>query len=84
MSTDKTHTGLPVHGYQEQPEGKVELVNANKVAEEKILRSIDQLTGHPAYDQRWLAIARTDIEKGFMALNRAVFRPQRLDGDLPA
>ncbi len=84
MSTDKTHTGLPVHGYQEQPEGKVELVNANKVAEEKILRSIDRLTGHPAYDQRWLAIARTDIEKGFMALNRAVFRPQRLDGDLPA
>lgn len=25
-----------------------------------------------AFDQRWLAIARTDIERGFMALRRAI------------
>ncbi len=26
----------------------------------------------------WLAIARTQIEQGFMALNRAVFKPGRV------
>jgi hypothetical protein len=31
------------------------------------------------YDQRWLSIARTMLEEGFMALNRAVFKPQRFD-----
>ena len=32
-------------------------------------------------DQRWLAIARTNIEQGFMALNRAIFRPERVELD---
>lgn len=30
------------------------------------------------HDPRWLAIARTHIQEGFMALNRAVFQPQRI------
>jgi hypothetical protein len=29
-------------------------------------------------DRRWAAIARTHIEEGFMSLNRAVFRPERV------
>lgn len=37
-----------------------------------------QSQGGPAYDQRWLAIARTHINEGFMALNRAVFQPTRI------
>lgn len=31
------------------------------------------------YDQRWIAIARTHFQEGFMALNRAVFQPQRIE-----
>lgn len=30
------------------------------------------------YDPRWLSIARTHFQEGFMALNRAVFQPQRV------
>lgn len=30
------------------------------------------------YDQRWLSIATTHFQQGFMALNRAVFQPQRI------
>lgn len=30
------------------------------------------------FDPRWLAIARTGFEQAFMALNRAVFQPQRI------
>lgn len=29
-------------------------------------------------DPRWTAIARSHFEQGFMALNRAVFQPQRV------
>jgi hypothetical protein len=75
--------GLPVAGYTEQSNERVEMVNCNKRIEENILRIIDGLQGSPDYDQRWLAIARTQIELGFMAFNRAIFCPARvpLPGD---
>ena len=76
------HKGLPVHGYQVQSKSNVDLVNTNKIHEEKILRIIDELGAMDNVDKRWLAIAKTDLEKGFMALNRSIFKPSRLQGDL--
>lgn len=76
--TDTTHEGLPVHGYKPQDPLRVALVNQNKVTEEQLLRQMDVLIGNPDYDQRWLALARTQIEQGFMALNRSIFRPERV------
>lgn len=73
-----THQGLPVAGYREQTSDKVALVNHNKIAEEQTLRILDSLKGDPSVDQRWLAIGRTSIEQGFMAVNRAVFQPTRV------
>ena len=72
------HKGLPVQGYRAQPESNVQLVNENKVVEEKILRTIDSLMDNPDIDKRWLSIARTNIEQGFMALNRSIFKPERV------
>lgn len=72
------NVGLPVAGYQAQSDDRVSLVNQNKVIEEQVLRIIDGLGDAGVGDPRWLAIARTDIEKGFMALNRAVFQPSRI------
>lgn len=74
------HQGLPVAGYQSQPRVTVDAVNRNKRKEEEILRIIDELYlwMDPSTDQRWLAIARTHIELGFMAMNRAIFQPKRL------
>lgn len=72
------HKGLPVQGYRPQDDAAVALVNANKQDEETLLRQLDRMTGDPAFDQRWLAIARTGFEQAFMALNRAVFRPARI------
>lgn len=70
--------GLPVAGYQAQSAQNIDLVNANKVAEENILRNLDDLAEMPEVDKRWLAIARTQIEQGFMAMNRAIFKPGRI------
>lgn len=74
------HTGLPVAGYQPQSDEKVALVNSNKETEERLLRLIDTLTNddNEFFNPRWLSIAKTHFEQGFMALNRAIFQPQRI------
>lgn len=76
--TEPKHVGLPVHGYRSQPGEAVGIVNSNKVLEEVILRHLDELATREDVDKRWLAIGRTQIEQGFMAVNRAVFRPGRV------
>jgi hypothetical protein len=75
--------GLPVAGYTDQPQDRIDQVNQNKVAEEQVLRTIDRLQAQTAGDPRMFALARTNIEQGFMWLNRAIFRPERvtLPGD---
>lgn len=77
------HKPLSVAGYTAQIDENVQMVNLNKRDEERILRSIDLYAMNPEVDKRWLAIAKTHIEQGFMAMNRAIFKPQRikLDGD---
>ena len=80
--------GLPVKGYTDQPSEKIARVNEHKELEERVLRAIDYMqealveaarSGQPApFDPRWIALAKTQIEQGFMALNRAVFQPQRV------
>jgi hypothetical protein len=77
------HQGLPVAGYRPQTGGAVASVKVNKQIEERVLRRLDELKADASIDQRWLAIGRTAIEQGFMAINRAVFKPERvkLEGD---
>ena len=78
-------TGLPVAGYRAQRPEAVAAVNSNKEIEERLLRMLDELKFDDMVDQRWLQAGRTDIEKGFMAINRAIFKPGRArlpeDGD---
>jgi hypothetical protein len=72
--------GLPVSGYRPQAPEAVATVNASKELEEHVLRLIDEIGDDAALaaDRRWLAIGRTAIEQGFMAVNRAVFKPERI------
>lgn len=72
------HKPLPVAGYTAQPEDKVQMVNAMKEMEERIVRVLDKMKDGTEIDQRWLAIGRTNLEQAFMAINRAIFRPQRI------
>jgi hypothetical protein len=77
-SAETSHAGLPVHGYRPQPASNVDTVNINKQIEETLLRRLDDLAKREGIDQRWLAIGRTHIEQAFMAINRAVFKPERV------
>jgi hypothetical protein len=73
-----THNPLPVAGYTGQTTERVDLVNMNKRMEEAVLRVLDDLATAPEIDRRWLAVGRTHIEQGFMAINRAIFQPTRV------
>ena len=71
------HQALPVQGYKPQSQERVDLVNANKEAEERSLRILDALAARDDVDKRWLAIGRTHLEQAWMAINRSVFQPAR-------
>lgn len=69
----------PILGYTPQSSEAIAVVNANKELEEWVLRSIDKHRLSDDADQRWLAIAKTHIQEGFMAFNRAIMQPKRID-----
>lgn len=79
VSLDPKDGALPVAGYKPQTPASVAAVNLNKQAEEATLRILDTLDSYPGVDKRWLAIGRTHIEQGWMAVNRAIFKPGRVD-----
>lgn len=76
---DMKHTPLPVSGYRPQDQASVDLVNLNKRDEELLLRRLDDLKANPDIDGRWLAVGRTHLEQAFMAINRAIFKPSRVN-----
>ena len=75
----------PVPGYRPQTQQALDLVSWFKAEEERLLRKLDELKTLPEYgirplaDQRWLAIGRTQLEQAFMAINRSVFKPDRIE-----
>jgi len=74
------HQGLPIPGYRPQGETAIKVVKAMKHLEEQILRCLDEFGTQTEIeiDKRWLAIGRTSVEQGFMAINRSIFRPERV------
>lgn len=79
----KLQDGALVKGYTPLTELDKSLMNRNKLVEELVMRVIDHLDTNTALsiDKRWLNIARTELQKGFMALNRSVAKPQRVKLD---
>lgn len=73
------HAGLPLADYQPQSNANVALVNEIKHREEEILRHLDDLADIETIDKRWLAIGRTNLEQAFMAINRSIFKPTRIE-----
>lgn len=65
-------------GHSEPSDFTANATNFNKGMEEGVLLHLDALAAIPDIDQRWLAIGRTHIEQAFMAINRAILKPQRI------
>lgn len=71
----------PVAGYRPLDAEQLALMNENKLLEELVLRQVDRHVRETSQniDQRFVSLARTHFQEGFMALNRSVARPQRLN-----
>jgi len=67
-----------ITGYRELDQDEINLMNVVKAMEAATMKFVEGLQmGTPLVaDARWLAIAKTDIQKGFMALGRAIARPE--------
>lgn len=82
------HQPMPVKGYTAQSQANVDLSNEGKELEERVLRWIERvrlhasMTGVPDGNiddrQRCAALAKTNVQDGFMWAVRAIFNPQRI------
>lgn len=74
----KKHTeahGDKVGGYRKLSNTEINDINALKELENSVGNMITLLQNYRHVDQRWLAIARTDLQKGFMAAVRSIAKP---------
>lgn len=81
-----------ISGYRDLTQTEIDLMNEAKALEAQVLAFHSKVNAHlreqanetglevarqgDAQANRWLAIARTDIETGFMALVRSIAQPQ--------
>lgn len=69
-----------IEGYRELNQCEIDRMNEVKILAERCRHLIElwekHVTGMDAPDQRWLAIGKTDLQKGFMAIIRSVAKPE--------
>lgn len=70
-----------ITGYRDLTQDEIGLMNEGKALAEQCGLFIGKLeathagTGSHAIDMRWVNIARTDLQKGFMSLIRSIAQP---------
>jgi hypothetical protein len=65
-----------IKGYRELSEDDIELVNLIKDAEIQVAKVWRVIENRSVSDRRWVAIAKTHFQDGFMALVRSVTKPE--------
>lgn len=65
-----------IKGYRDLSEAEIDLMNDAKSKAMDIGKLCEVLKEMPEIDKRWLAIAVTDLQKGFMSLVRSIARPE--------
>ena len=64
-----------IKGYRELSQQEIEIMNEIKSHGEQAGLLITKLKQITELDQRWISIGATDLQKGLMALVRAVAKP---------
>ena len=75
-----------IKGYRELSQDEIDAMNTVKTVEQELMKYIDELSDFSGMssldirtlgpDARWLSIARTNLQQGFMALIRAIAKPE--------
>lgn len=66
----------PIKGYRDLSQEELDLANELKELAVLVGEAVDRVADRPDTDKRWAAIAKTDLQTGFMALIRSVLRPE--------
>jgi hypothetical protein len=64
-----------ITGYRELSQEEIDLMNLAKGHAESLGKLVEHLESVITTDKRWLAIAKTDLQKGFMSLIRSIAQP---------
>lgn len=64
-----------IEGYRELNQGDIDDINYVKNVARTVEQMISDIEANQEYDQRWMSIARTDLQKGFMAAVRSIAKP---------
>ena len=69
-----------IAGYRELNASEIAAMNEIKAAAERVGVMVEGMASvagadRAGYDARWISIARTHLQEGFMALTRAVAKP---------
>jgi hypothetical protein len=67
---------MQIKGYRKLTEEEISTINDLKALAEQVGEEVDNIFNREGVDKRWAAIARTDLQTGFMALIRAVAQPE--------
>jgi len=65
-----------IKGYRVLSQDEIDTINAIKIAGNSLSKIIKGIELHDGVDLRWVAIAKTDLQKGIMALVRSVAKPE--------
>lgn len=65
-----------IKGYRDLSEVEIGAMNACKSVAVEVGSLCDRVEGMAGVDKRWVAIAKTDLQKGFMSLIRAIAKPE--------
>ncbi len=71
-----------ITGYRELSESEIDLMNEGKALSAQVGEYIEKLqaaefaqTSDEVPDPRWLALGKTDLQRGFMAVIRSIAKP---------
>jgi len=64
-----------ITGYRDLTADEIYLMNAIKAEGERLRLLLEELKAKPSIDQRWVAIATTNLQQGIMAAVRSVAQP---------
>jgi hypothetical protein len=66
----------PITGYRQLTAGEIHWINRVKEKAKEVGYLLDEIRIHGDPDPRWLAIGKTDLQQGFMAVIRAIAKPE--------
>lgn len=64
-----------IKGYRDLSEAEVAQMNDVKAVAAQVGELVERVMQLPTIDRRWAAEGRTDLQKGFMSLVRAIAQP---------